>query len=307
MINFYREDGTFVEPRAARKRPVGRSMANWARQWGTRYTIPFSSMHSYKRTDSFWADQYSTPIADYRTGWDSAAGELLPAFIRYDLGRDSFAEINPPANPKDPLAPEHFGDSWAEPMEPEDKIKINQYFQSISHLHGFLDFIRVRFGGLEHVVELNSSRFNRGLTFEAPRHSFMTAIEYEIFDDLLIGNFMRVTLHGKFSNAPLYPDFTPYVTKYADNGHARSAEELAQYFAAYRARYPVGYLRHQAEKRVVQAIRYSIQEDGSTYKACARTYHWLKSLRQPLRVRSDMRSSHTIAETNEISCHASPE
>ena len=59
---------------------------------------------------------------------------------------------------------------------------------------------------------------------------------------------MKVTLHGKFLEAPLYPDFTPYVTDY-------------------RSRYPVGYLRHQAEKRVVGLIRYSIEEDGSVYKA----------------------------------------
>jgi hypothetical protein len=70
------------------------------------------------------------------------------------------------------------------------------------------------------VVELNHRRFNRGLTFEAPRHSFMTSVEYEILDDMLIGNIMKVTLHGQFSSAPLYPHFTPYVTKYADNGRA---------------------------------------------------------------------------------------
>ena len=282
MINFYREDGTFVEPRAARKRPVGRSMANWARQWGTRYTIPFSSMHSYQRTDSFWADKYSTRLADYRTGWDRAAGELLPAFIRYDVGRDCYEEINPPANRQKPLEPEYFGDNWAEPMEADDPARISSYFRSIAHLGTFLDFIRVRLGGVEHTVELNSSRFKRGLTFEAPRHSFMTAIEYEIFDDLLIGNFMKVTLHGEFSPAPLYPDFTPYVTKYADNGRAKSAEDLADYFAAYRSRYPLGYLRHRIEKKAVGAIRYSIEEDGSIYKACARTYHWLKAVREPV-------------------------
>jgi hypothetical protein len=204
-------------------------------------------------------------------------------------------EINPPANRQKPLAPEHFGDSWDEPLSAEDKIRITNYFRSIP-LHNSLDFIRIRIGCVEHTVELNSARFNRGLTFEAPRHSFMTAIEYEIFDDLLIGNFMKVTLHGKFSDAPLYPDFTPYVTKYADNGRAQSAEELARYFAAYRSRYPAGYLRHQAEKRVVGMIRYPIEEDGSIYKACARTYHWLKALRQP----SKFNPHDSIAQTTAV-------
>jgi hypothetical protein len=164
-------------------------------------------------------------------------------------------------------------------MEAADRAKIDRYFKSFSHLETCFDFIRVRLGGVEHVVELAPRKFDRGLTFDAPRHSFMTSIDYEIFDDMLIGNFMKITLHGKFSSNPLYPDFNPYVTKYGDNGKAKSKDELNQYFAEYRARYPLGYLRHRVEKRAVQAIRYSLEQDGSLYKACARTYHWMKSFR----------------------------
>jgi hypothetical protein len=43
----------------------------------------------------------------------------------------------------------------------------------------------------------------------------MTAVEYQVFDDLLIGNFMRTKLHG---GAKLYPHFTPRTAKYSDNG-----------------------------------------------------------------------------------------
>jgi hypothetical protein len=279
MINFYREDGTFIEPRAARKRPVGRSMANWGRQWGTRYTVPFSSMHIYQRTDSLWADRYTTRLTDYPVGWDREPEKLLPAFIRYDVGRDVCEEIKPEPNRHQPYDPQHFGDNWSEPMEAADRAKIDRYFKSFSHLETCFDFIRVRLGGVEHVVELAPRKFDRGLTFDAPRHSFMTSIDYEIFDDMLIGNFMKITLHGKFSSNPLYPDFNPYVTKYGDNGKAKSKDELNQYFAEYRARYPLGYLRHRVEKRAVQAIRYSLEQDGSLYKACARTYHWMKSFR----------------------------
>ena len=32
----------------------------------------------------------------------------------------------------------------------------------------------------------------------------------------------------------LYPDFTPYVTKYADNGNAKSKTELDDYFRFYK-------------------------------------------------------------------------
>jgi hypothetical protein len=44
----------------------------------------------------------------------------------------------------------------------------------------------------------------------------MTSIKNEIFDDLLIGNFMKTTLHNMDS---LHDgDFKYAVTKYADNG-----------------------------------------------------------------------------------------
>lgn len=278
LINLYREDGTFITPRAARRRPVGRSMANWAKQWGTRYTIPFSSMHVYQRSDTAWISQYTTRLSDYPVGWNAKSAELLPAFISYDVRKDSFEEINPEPNRDGIFDCKHFGDDWSEPMQPEDRSKITAYFKSISHLEKVYDFIRVRLGGIEHVTEFNNHRFDRGLTFEAPRHSFMTAIEYEIFDDVMIGNLLKVTLHGQFTSAPLYPDFTPYVTKYGDNGRAKSKAELDAYFAAYRRKYPLGYLRHQLEKRAVQRIRYSIEEDGRLYQTCARSYHWLKGL-----------------------------
>jgi hypothetical protein len=67
----------------------------------------------------------------------------------------------------------------------------------------------------------------------------MAAVGFRVFDDLLIGNFMKTTLVGDWharNAAGLYPDFTPFVCKYADNGGARSAAELAAYFAEYRRR-----------------------------------------------------------------------
>jgi len=44
MINFWREDGTFIQPRAAQRRPVGRTVSRLLREWGTKNFIPFSAM-----------------------------------------------------------------------------------------------------------------------------------------------------------------------------------------------------------------------------------------------------------------------
>ena len=75
----------------------------------------------------------------------------------------------------------------------------------------------------------------------------MIAIKYEIFDDLLIGNFMKTTIIG---HKGLHPYFTPYVTKYGDNGKAKSLEELSDYFNFYKlntANYWMDLLQYKSE------------------------------------------------------------
>ncbi|GIX49587.1 MAG: hypothetical protein KatS3mg131_3798 [Candidatus Tectimicrobiota bacterium] len=272
MINFYDEDGNYILPSAAKRAPVGKSLAEKMRFFGTRFAIPFSSLHHYQRQDSVWANQYVTTLADYPVGFDPAAGELLPAFIRYDCLRQQYTELNPPPCPDQVYPPEAFGDSWAEPLEKEDIPKIQRYFRQIEHLQTFLDFIRVRIGGKEVVVELADGRYQRGITFEAPRQSFMTAIEYEIFDDLLIGNFMKTTLHGKLQVPQFRQDFTPYVAKYADNGLAKTHEELQAYFREYRRRNPVHFLHATLQRRAADVVRTCFPPESLAYRLCKTAY-----------------------------------
>ncbi len=106
----------------------------------------------------------------------------------------------------------------------------------------------------------------------------MTAIKYDVFDDLLIGNFMKTTLHGEFGKDKLYPDFTPYVSKYADNGKARTKEELERYFEAYRKQAPYDFLRHILEANCRRAVLHLASSESVLYKAMARSYHFLKGL-----------------------------
>jgi hypothetical protein len=275
MLNIWREDGTFLEPEAARRVPIGRLLAGQSRKLGTRFCVPFSSMHRFQRADSAWAQKYRINLPDYSIGFESRTTELLPAFMRYDATRDMVEALNPIENKSEPADPRDFGDDWSEPLEASDGEKITQYFKAISHLQDFLDFIRVRVGGKEHIVELAKSRFDRGLTFEAPRNSLMTAIENEIFDDVLNGNFMKTTIHGKEKRLLAGPDFSPYVTKYADNGRAKSQEELDAYFKQYRMRAPLSYLKDRVAKRSTNFLRFSLKEDSQLFRLGARTYFWL--------------------------------
>lgn len=284
MFNFYDESGTPIRPENARENSLGRRAALRLANFGARHFIPFSSMHRYQREDSVWANQYGAPLSDYHRGPESVIGKILPAFIRYDCINDSLAEINPSENELTILAPSVFGDDWSELLEKDEAADVEQYLRSIEHLGGFLDFINVRVGGKDNVVEFAKRKFNRGLTFEVPRQSLVTAVSYKVFDDLLIGNFMKATLTGKWRHKRLYPDFTPYVAKYADNGGARTDAELEKYFREYRERSPSDYLKthvirflHQnLEYRAIDTFRSFVPTDSKTYRVTKKVYRTFK-------------------------------
>ena len=99
-------------------------------------------------------------------------------------------------------------------------------------------FIEVSAGKSNVTVDLNKERRDIGIKFECPRTSLMTCIEHELFDDLLIGNYMRTTLYNVEA---LYPHFTPFVAKYGDNGGAKTKRELARYFGHYYMRDPIAH------------------------------------------------------------------
>ena len=86
-------------------------------------------------------------------------------------------------------------------------------------------------------------------------------MQNKIFDDLLIGNFMKTRL----INVPsLYPDFNPYVTKYGDNGGAHSSKELKKYFDYYKfksANFWVDFLKIKTET----LIRAQLNKHKSIY------------------------------------------
>lgn len=276
MINFYAEDGSYVLPKAAKKLPVGPNIADAAESWGVRYCIPFSSFHRYQRKDSAWANEYVTHLSDYAEGFESETCELLPAHVAFDCEADTFREIKPPEAAGTLFEPEHFGDNWSDTLTAEDVQTVSGYFQEIRHLASFLDFVNVRVGGSDNVIPLGKKNFGRGVTFECPRNSLVTATQYRVFDDLLIGNFMKTTLHGKWPKSGLYPDFTPYVARYADNGLARTREELERYFEEYRKRAPMEYLRHKFEQKAVDVFRSHVTGGSKAFQLARRSYWYLK-------------------------------
>ena len=252
MINLRDEDGRLVLPDHLLNKPTLRGVVQNQLVFGTTGFIPFSSMHRYQRKDSIWAqehvvlpEEYGALSSDRMTERRArSAAEMFPAFIRYCCDSDTFEELRP--RPMEPVVyePEHFGDNWADELDKDDAEDAARYFKAVEHLRDAYDFVNLRVGGRDNVIDLGRGR-NAGLTFEAPRHSLMAAIRGRVFDDMLIGNYMRTTQHGSVPAPPLMSNFTRHVAKYADNGGAHTRRELSQYMAEYRRRAPVEYLLGQ--------------------------------------------------------------
>ncbi len=212
MRNFFDEDGNRIPFTSMELRPpLGSTICRATEYMGAKYFVPFSSFHKLQRKDSVWLQEYVASPEEYAKGFTSKTKQILPAFVRYDCVTDQWRAIQPPETPNIVRDPADFGDDWKDRLDQSDFLKAKRYFQTIEHLYGFLDFLRLRVGGQDYVIELSKKHFNRGITFEAPRNSLMTSIEHECFDDMLIGNFMKTTLYGQWARNSLYPDFIPYV------------------------------------------------------------------------------------------------
>jgi hypothetical protein len=221
---------------------------------GAHHFVPFASMHKYQREDSVWANEYATTLSDFSLGFDPAVGELLPAFIRYDCIDGSVHRLDPPENAAPPLPPEAFGDDWSEQLTDADEIKIRDYFTAIGSLAEVVDTVTFRVGGRDTEVVLGTAT-GCAVLFEVPRNSLMSTVEWEIFDDLLIGNFMKTTLFGPWTTRSLRPDFTARIAKYADNGRAFSHDEVERYRAEYHRRAPVDQLTYEVRRKYAHRIR----------------------------------------------------
>jgi len=272
MINVVDEEGMRIPSLVDERVPPGIELSRSARRLGARYVIPFSSMHRYQRADSVWANEHVAGLDDYGRGFDSTASELLPPFIRYDCIRDSVSLIDPAERQGRTREPAEFGDDWSEPLETEDRQHLDSYLRRVAHLGEGFEFIGFEVGGSTHRIEFPGRRGRASITFAAPRTSLMTAVRNEVFDDLLIGNFMRTIVHGAADSSVLYPHFTPYLCKYADNGGARSRAEVAEYLRAYRHRAPFDYLRHRLERMAVDRVRGLLPVGSPAYRLARRAY-----------------------------------
>jgi len=270
MLNLFDATGSKLVRAEQRRRAIAPRAQRCARSMGANKVIPFSSFQRYQREDSVWANDLIPELADYETAALPNQPEILPAFVRVDCETDEITPLNPRRLCRGSKPPEEFGDSWSDPLTSEDKAKIQHYFQVRERLQDHFGFIQVSAGGSSVTVDLDRDKRDIGISFECPRASLMTCIENELFDDLLIGNYMRTTLHNVEA---LYPDFTPYVAKYGDNGGAKTKRELRAYFGHYYMRDPIAHSLKRLASGSEMVLRKTIPEDSALFRIAKRTYY----------------------------------
>lgn len=260
MINFYDKNEHFVLPQAAEKVSCGKLYYNQMKKWNCNYAVPFSSLHKYVRSDSIKMNEYVTPLELHYENFDNSNGELLPAFLIWDTTNSSYNLIEPKLNTNELKKPEDFGDVWSDDLSKDDKDIIEKYFKQFDHLKKNFGFLNITSGKSELNIKLSNKK--EGIKFETPRNSLIHAIKNNIFDDILIGNFTKIQLIDVDS---LYPDFTPYVAKYGDNGGARSKDQLKDYFNYYKlksANFWLEFLKIKSES----IIRKKLKKHKMLYK-----------------------------------------
>ena len=229
MINIYDENQKFIEPIAAKKKNLGPIYKASMINWNCNFAIPFSVFHEFRREDSRHMAKYGTPIEAHKKGFKSKHRCILPPFIRWDSNKSDYYQIKTKKNNIKVISPDEIGDSWNDELEKLDKELIKIYFNKIDHLKNYFGSLTFRVAKKDFTLKLSNHKAS--IIFEVPRNSLLSAIKYNIFDDLLIGNFMKVTLINVRS---LYPNFSPFVAKYADNGFSSSSSDLENYFNFYK-------------------------------------------------------------------------
>jgi len=280
MINFFNENMERITPeqpeRLLRQRSFAPQLSFWGQYYSATHIIPFSSFHQYQRTDSLWASRYTAKIdAFYMDGTLVDGIEILKPFVNWNIGSNNQIDfINPEPNIVEPIAPIEFGDDWNESLQTSDKLALKEYFESIELIWKSMDFIDLRVGGESFCIAQKTQTKNKGLRFEVPRNSLMIAVKNNVFDDLLIGNFMKTIFVGDWNSTNL-DSFSLNVSKIADNGGARTKKEVRDYYLEYIQRDTKAIIAHLFGRESERIFRSFVDSESEIFKFSKKAYLWL--------------------------------
>lgn len=273
MINYFNEDGERVVPRKVYKRMqegCGFRAQEMARVFGANVVVPFSFFHRYEREDSAWANEFVPRMDQLRDGFDATDIEYTGPFVRFDFEHDALSYLEPAPLEHVLHPPEEFGDSWSDELDADDRRKLSEYLGRFERLRESLRFINFRVGGKDFTVDIDPSN-EWGITLETPRGSLMQSVEWQIFDDLFIGNYMKTTFHGQFSMRHLMPVLTR-----GDTGGVYTEAEEKAYLAYYRGLFPLGERKLRALRSTRDFLMARLPRHSLPYRAASRAFRMLR-------------------------------
>lgn len=243
MFNFVDGEGRqTIDPPYERKPGAIWSVARIADSLGVKNFCCSSSQHIYVRADSIWANQYRITWADIQRHWSRPNIRAIEPFVTVDIATGSVTANHPAQRPDENQITDRTGDDdWSATLSVAEWTSVEAFFRRFEMIRRHIDFIEVTIGGETRHFDLNPTQRvtpakARGVRFHAPKQSFLETIKWGYFDDLLIGNFMKVQL----INTRLYPRFTPLVAKLGGNAKVYSRSQYRTFLSRYVGRNPLG-------------------------------------------------------------------
>jgi hypothetical protein len=236
MFNFVDNAGRSIAgPPDERKPGAIWNVARNADRLGVKNFCCSSSQHIYVRADSVWANDYRISWQDIQRHWSRPNVRLIEPFVTVDTGTGVVTANQSvhDGGDRSQISTDTGGDDWSATLSQEEWGIVEAFFRRFELIPKYVDFIEVAIGGETRRFDLNpdrpAGRDSRGIRFYAPRQSFMETMKWGFFDDLLIGNFMKVHL----TNTSLYPRFTPLVAKLGGNAKVYTKAQYARFRLRY--------------------------------------------------------------------------
>ena len=242
MFNFVDQNGrSLVRPPEERKPPEVWRAGRLAKRLGVRNFCCSSSQHVYARSDSAWANPHRITWDDMCLHWSQPGIRLVPPFSTVNLTNGDVTENHTTHQPD----PGQFSgttgeDEWDASLTEPEWQAVSEFFGRFELLRRHMDYLDITVGRETRRLAIGNHRRRqnrqRGAHFLVPRQSLMATVASGYFDDLLIGNFMKVSL----SNMRLYPFFTPLVAKVGGNAKVYTRPQYGKFLARYFRRNPIG-------------------------------------------------------------------
>jgi hypothetical protein len=256
MFNFVDLSGrSLVRPPDERKPPEVWRVARLAKRLGVRNFCCSSSQHVYARGDAIWANSHRITWDDMRRHWNQSEVRPVPPFSTVDLADGSVTENHPTHQPDARQFTTTTGeDDWDETLTGQEWETVTAFFRRFPLLRRHMDFVELNVGQETRRISIGSRRRRPdrqcGILFVAPRRSLLAAVTSGYFDDLLIGNFVRVSQ----VNMRLYPHFTPVVAKLGGNAGVYTRDQYTKFLSRYFRRNAVGSAAYMINTYVIFGI-----------------------------------------------------